>query len=739
MIALGWRLLRNAGRETVLRLVATVVGVTAGVGLLLFAAAAYPALHAHDQRPAWLATGSEPAQPARQPGRTDPMLWRTRHSHYRGAELTWVEVAPLGPRPQLPPGLAGYPGPGRMLVSPALAAALDQYPAGELADRFGASPAGRLPDAALTYPGQLLAVVGRTPAQLDGQPGVDRAAALETAPLPHTVTRFLQFAITVGAVGLILPVVVFVASATRLGAARREQRFAALRLVGATPRQTATVAVVDAAVPTLAGAVAGIALFWAVRPLAARIPFDGHPFFTADFTPAPAAAAAVAVGIPALVLAATLLSLRRLRLGPLGVIRRSAPVRVHPVRVLPLLAALGAFAAVVAALTAGGRVGAVGFAALAVSFAGVIVGLALAGPWLTGRVAGLLAGRARRAPTLMAARRIADNPTASYRAVGGVVLAVFVGSVFSTITPAVLDGARAGAPGRIRPNVLLTGTNQASPSAVDGLVAGLGRQPGVTAVVALRSADTSGRLLGGGKRGGGPGTVIGSCQQLRRVVAVTPPSCPGPGGRTVIPEAQRSDLPPDVGTLLEPDRLAPADLARHPVLYLAVGTTDPAAAERARTMIELALPAGDEPTTGVERATLRTRQLRLLQRMVYVGMALALAVGGASLAIATAGAVLERRRPYAVLRLTGIRLTDLHRTVLTEAAAPLTVTTVVSVLTGLAVGDILAAAAAAPLRWPSVSFPLVLAAGLAAALGLTAATLPLLDRVTEPAEAARYE
>jgi hypothetical protein len=151
------------------------------------------------------------------------------------------------------------------------------------------------------------------------------------------------------------------------------------------------------------------------------------------------------------------------------------------------------------------------------------------------------------------------------------------------------------------------------------------------------------------------------------------------------------------------------------------------------------VPAADEAVTGVELNDLATRELRLLQRMVYAGMAVALAVGGASLAITTAGAVLERRRPYAMLRLAGIRLADLRRSVLTEAAAPLFVTTVASALVGFAVGRMLVVAAGAPLAWPPASFPLVVAGGLAAALGLTAVTLPLLRRVTDPAEAARFE
>ena len=57
----------------------------------------------------------------------------------------------------------------------------------------------------------------------------------------------------VTAVALLFPVLVFIGTATRLSAARREQRFAAMRLVGATPRQISVVAAVESTVAAVAG------------------------------------------------------------------------------------------------------------------------------------------------------------------------------------------------------------------------------------------------------------------------------------------------------------------------------------------------------------------------------------------------------------------------------------------------------------------------------------------------------
>ena len=49
--------------------------------------------------------------------------------------------------------------------------------------------------------------------------------------------RGIDLVLSVVAAALLFPVLIFIGTATRLSAARREQRFAAMRLVGATPRQ----------------------------------------------------------------------------------------------------------------------------------------------------------------------------------------------------------------------------------------------------------------------------------------------------------------------------------------------------------------------------------------------------------------------------------------------------------------------------------------------------------------------
>src|SRR5690606_4877721 len=75
---------------------------------------------------------------------------------------------------------------------------------------------------------------------------------------------------------------------------------------------------------------------------------------------------------------------------------------------------------------------------------GVVFGtLALVGPWLVGLLGKVMAALARRPATLLAARRLVDDPKASWRVVGGLALASFTAGVVSVV-PAMASGSAGG-------------------------------------------------------------------------------------------------------------------------------------------------------------------------------------------------------------------------------------------------------------------------------------------------------
>ena len=230
--------------------------------------------------------------------------------------------------------------------------------------------------------------------------------------------------LSVVALAVLAPVLIFIATATRLSAARREQRFAAMRLVGATRKQVSVLAAVESTVAALLGVALGFGLFFLLRAAVAGISFIGEPFFPAELTLSPADILLVAIGVPAAAAVAARLALRRVRISPLGVARRTTPKPPRAWRVLPLLAGfadLGYFVINGKPVSPATQV-----KAFVPGYLLIIVGLVIAGPWLTMVAARVMARLANRPATLIAARRLADDPRAAFRAVSGLVLALLI-------------------------------------------------------------------------------------------------------------------------------------------------------------------------------------------------------------------------------------------------------------------------------------------------------------------------
>ena len=271
MIRLGLRLTLGSGREAALRVLVTAAAVALGVGLLLAALAGVNGLHAQTDRGAWLDTSAQASPPI---SASDRLWWLSSTDQFGNQAIDRVDVAATGPSAPVPPGLFHLPGPGEYYASPALTALLNSEPANELRDRYPGRQVGTIGAAALPSPNSLIIVVGHTVSQLSQVPGAVEVGAIQRTPANCYACQnavgsgpVLQFILAGGAVALLLPVLILIATASRLSAARREERFAAMRLVGATPRQIAVISAVEAVVAAVAGVAAGFALFFSFRPL----------------------------------------------------------------------------------------------------------------------------------------------------------------------------------------------------------------------------------------------------------------------------------------------------------------------------------------------------------------------------------------------------------------------------------------------------------------------------------------
>jgi hypothetical protein len=783
VIGLGLRLVLSGGREAVIRFVVLAAAVGLGVGLLLTAVAATNAVTTWNKSHAWLWTGtaSVPAAPAA--AGIAPLWWHPSSDVFDGQNIDRFDVAATGTSSPVPPGIPRDPGPGQYYASPALAALLRSTPADELGDRYPGRLAGTIGDAALSSPDSLVIIVGHTPAQLAHAPDTVPVTSIATT-VPGNFGQLLNskglaympanagiekssidLILSVVALAMLAPVLIFIATATRLSAARREQRFAAMRLVGATRRQVSLLAATESTAAAVLGVAAGFGIFFLLRAPVAGIPFLGEPFFPADMSLSLPDILVVAIGVPVAAAVAARLALRRVRISPLGVARRATPKPPRAWRVVPLLAGLaelGFFVVHGTPASPGGEVW-----AFLPGFLLIIVGLVIAGPWLTMAAARVLARRTSHPGALIAARRLADDPRAAFRAVSGLVLALFVTTVavVSITTQDAKDLTRFASPAaaavvtdqlaasgsfKSAQEPAAAGAGPAAPAAP--LAARLRALPGVQGVVVVR-ADPGLTIPGtfhnlGTHPYGRPTPVpagVVSCAQLATVPALG--RCPAGATAAAFPKdgfAGPLDGLTSAGITWPAVNVPAARLDTLEVDAINVGTNGSVpGVEQARTVLENAHAYADAapggPSTLGDLIRRDNSSNNAYQQLANTVILVSLPIAGCTLAAAIAAGLADRKRPFSLLRLTGARLATLRRVVALESAVPLLAVAAVAIGTGFAAAAEYASVAQHyPMVAPGAAYYLITAGGILVSLGIIAATFPLLKRITGP-EVARNE
>ncbi|WP_371573960.1 FtsX-like permease family protein [Streptomyces sp. NBC_01314] len=430
VLPLTWHLARSSGKRGLQSHLLSAAAAAAGALVLLTLLAAYLGSGTRADRTAWRTPDAVSAKQAT----AVQTLGTTYVNHH---PVTVVSLAQLPDRPTTPapPGLDRFPSPGRTFLSPALAKLMRELPAKRLADRFPTkADYGTIGEAGLAAPEELVAVIGRTPTD----PAITHAArgsALDTLAArarvddftgarPSMFTSFDQQAAVLGGALLVVPVIVLASAAGRLGAARREQRLAALRLAGATPRQILAMTGAESAAVGLAGGLLGAVAYTLLLPVLARVPYGIGTWYAGQlWVGLPWLLAVVAlVAVLTSVSAAT--TLRGVARSPLGVAQQADPRRTKLIR-LVLFVAIGLYVTMTAhggGLTAGQSL------ALIVLVYGAFWTL---GPWVVDMLGRLLSHFARRPATLLAARRLSDDPRGAWRTVSGLVLAGLVAGFFT--------------------------------------------------------------------------------------------------------------------------------------------------------------------------------------------------------------------------------------------------------------------------------------------------------------------
>jgi len=700
MIArLGLRLALSGGREALLRLAFTAVGVWVGLTLLLLALTAVAAAHGRGERSDWqdaayaFSPDSEnwvpPAESA------DGALFLAVSDYHDGAPMTRAYVAALGDDPPVPPGLDRLPGPGEVAASPAMRRLLESTPDDQLDDRFPGQVTMTIGPAGLAHENELVALIGRTPDQLNGVRSVSEVRAFDTkfGGLGLLgIASFQQALLLFGAVLLLAPVVIVIFMATRVGWSQRERRLAAIRLVGASRLQTVVIAGVETGLAVVAGGATAWATYEVIRRIAAEnLSFQGGRFWPEDLAVPPWALVLILAGTPVLVMLTPAMSLYRQPANPLSVSRPGRRPAPGIWITLPLIAATaGTLAAKPLEDLLGSEMS--GFITQ-LAVAGYVLGFVLIGPWLCMVAGKAIARFSRGVPGVIAAHRVAADPYASFRAVSIVVVAVstltFLGSIAGQLDPP--DDASYV---RLKPGVVVVHTGAVPESRIAPLLS--------PHAVVVRARGEFGFLEV-------------PCAELSRVRYM---SCPHTESSLTEPE-------PDSATLSVRQVFIPTD-----------GSL--AAENRVRVQAANLVP---NAIVNSDRDPVDHNGYGFFAdfgRLAHIASLFVLLLATIGLTAGMTGSLLERRRPFALLRASGVRLGELRQIVFLETAATMVVTSAVGVGFGMLLAYAATRRAGLIWTWPDLEVYAYAGGAVLAAVLLSTLALPLLDAATR-FDTIRYE
>jgi hypothetical protein len=399
---------------------------------------------------------------------------------------------------------------------------------------------------------------------------------------------------------------------------------------------------------------------------------------------------------------------------------------------------------VLAYFDAAGKPGAIGgqLLELLVGFVLLVVGLVLAGPWFTTAGSRLMTKRANRPATLIAGRRLLDNPKAAFRFISGLVIALFVasamiGALSSIAAASSSGGGSAGRDTLADPFCSFSTTNCPAsaevPSVSGHVLAELRATPGVRSVTVVHESPSQAQQM----RSFG----VVACDQLAKTPAIG--KC-APGETVASLGYFLSNLlghhSHASSTVWPSADISVAKATRLPVDAVVVATDGSSSSiERARTALERVFPFQGTPVAVEAFDPSTARLLAMIQDMTDVIIVASLIIAACSLAVNIVAGLGERKRPFSLLRLTGVPTALLHRVVALESALPLLVVAAVSIVVGLVSAALyLHSQVGIAFRIPGIAYWVTVLGGLAASLAIIASTFPLLDRMTGP-EVARNE
>ncbi|MFD2418367.1 FtsX-like permease family protein [Amycolatopsis pigmentata] len=734
-VVLGVRLAVGSGRtvkSSLVRLGLVTIGIGLSTAVMLLLAAVVTGLsHSNDRLDA-----RAPVQAAA--GQGAPLLEAERFMTYGGTPgINVIYLEPLTPSAPVPPGLRVIPAPGEMVVSPALAKSLNSD--GHLRARFDQQVVGTIGSDGLQGPDELWAYAGATGLKDHGEAisGFGGAASLH-------MEGPVIFLGVLGVLVVLIPLLVFVASSSRIAGAERERRLSALRLAGASSRQVHRIAAAETLVGAAAGELLGFVAFALVRPFAAHVGIAGITVFSDDFMPSWPLVLLVLVIVPLIATGSAWLGMRKLVVEPLGVVRMGKTARRRAWwRLLLVVAGVVFLVPDKVFGVDGGPSQKTPF--LVVGAALLLIGLPTLMPWLTERVVSQLRG-GFPAWQLAVRRLQLDSGTPSRVVAGLVVVVAGVISLHMLLDSADASNAaqisRAADAQTMRVNI--EGGDEAA--ALTRLRAQPGVQGGDIEYRGVLKGDHSYGLL------------VAPCSALQRAYQVS--DCvdgdafvadgikPGQTFSVAADYGSKSTgsrftVPANATTPAKMSRENWEDVALTPAAAASMNlsalqawvalrlSSDPGAAEQVYAAMAPWQWRADVGSSEIAGSAGGDSYMAEFKALLSTGALLALSLAGVSLLVMTIGQISERRRPLAAMSAGGVPRGVLERSLLWQNAIPMFFGVLVAVGGGIGVGLLTERMIGGPKATLDWSFIVTLAlAAVVLVLAVTAATLPSLRSVT---------
>ena len=741
-MSVSWMLLKKSGRQSFARLGLTTAAVALGIVLVCYFTAGVNGLTG---RASGLAINTAAYQAARGVAEQKPIagveplkVGGTRRgdaSKWRGQYIQSYSMYGTAKSPQF--AKLKTPRPGEYYLSKALADAVAKHPEDNILARFGKNTKylGVIPSEYTASPDALMIVRGASAEEVaesdaftksQGQPSYFADVYRTDANGLKSDAKIDPVAVIVFGVGgtiLLFPIVIFVSVATQLGAAQREKRYAALRLIGATKRQVGRVLMLESLLASVVGVIIGLGAFWLLQAPLQDFKMDGMRFNPSDLA-LTGTQYALIIGLTlGLTTFVNWRRMRRAQISPLGVSR--SVEKVKKLRAWrALVPALGiAFFAWLSSKPGrdwldANKESAIPMLLLTAALLLVMFGLILAGGWLTNKLSLLAARWANNGSMLIAGKRTAVHSRTIFRSVSGVVLALFAGSFYLTATSGI-EGLNAQA---IKDNgfsQLKRGTAIVIGRSLPGDMAEqLQQKTYITSVATIYPREDGDAIR---------------CQDLAAYTEHTCPNNAQPDQFALL----NFDAPVVKNVSLINDKVDTNGAKE----YLVTLKSDNDI-EKLRTLVTAKANQYDltYAVSGTDSKKPHINPtIREFADLAYVGIGVTLFVAVASLIVSTIGGLMERRRSLYTLRLSGMRLAQLKRLVMVESVAPLLTTSILSCGFGVWTGAVFTSTFSTTLK-PVLTptYFAIVGIGLAAAIIGIYLILPMVDKLTR-AEANQTE